>query len=422
MQKYKNVELAKMYKVSEKSIRNWIDAAKSKKLNLEIIAEGSREYIINTPNNHSILKNLSQKGKKFKNTKSLKLISPKSQFYDIFSKKQIIEIINCIETYREIPMKYTYFNQGAHIWDEYVNTLLNENVSAKIGNYAKDTIHLMDLSLDYISSVIEEYNFVNVVDIGVGNGAPVKNLLTKLISKGKLRKYIGIDYSQEMLEVAHTNLKEWFGDDFPFEAHIKDINYDRFQDILYENSHFGRENNSCINIVLFVGGTAGNEMHHNLPINIIKDSMGKSDIFILGQRLDTDYAKVSLAFYSSNTRPKSNVFEATLGLDAKEKWIPDILNLSEDLYEVVKLYDERSRSRFCYIVMKKDIDLVFDADGIFQKVSLVKDDKIIVWRSRHQSYEEIVQELSGTGFNIFHTSTSMNSERTIFMARTKRPA
>lgn len=418
MKYFKNAEIVELYTVSKGSVTNWVNSAKEKKINLELTDVRGKSYILNTPKNRILLQELSNNGKKFKKRKYLKTISPDESFYKVFNKKQAIEIINNLDVYHEIPNKYSYFNGGAKFWDSYINKLLKEKASPKSSNYATDTIQLMKLNLDYILTLIEEYEFVNVIDIGVGNAVPVKDLLELLITKKKLRKYIGIEFSKEMIDIAENNLKGWFGNDFEIEKHIKDISREGFEEIIYENTHFSNKNKSSVNLVVFLGSTLNNERLPTYTLNLIKESLGKSDIFIFGQRLDTDHSKISFDMYSGDmsttTKPST--------LDNLDKWILDLLNISEDLYDVEEVYSEQERSRYIRILLKVDLKIVFKLEGIEQTVSFNKGDRIILWRYRHQTYTEATNEMVNTGFNILHTSTSMSNERVLIISNLRVPS
>ena len=65
MKYFKNTELAKLYNVSEKSVRNWIEATKKGKLQLQLYEGGSKAYIANTTKNTLMLEDLVEKGKKY---------------------------------------------------------------------------------------------------------------------------------------------------------------------------------------------------------------------------------------------------------------------------------------------------------------------------------------------------------------------
>lgn len=125
MNYYKTQELSIQYKVSPRTITRWTEWANSSKIKLELINIGKRSYILNTPANHTVMQQLVSKNMKFKNKRKLHVISPREEFYKVFKESHIIDIVSNIESNREIPHKYTYFNRGADYWDNYINSGLD---------------------------------------------------------------------------------------------------------------------------------------------------------------------------------------------------------------------------------------------------------------------------------------------------------
>ncbi|HSD56179.1 MAG TPA: L-histidine N(alpha)-methyltransferase, partial [Candidatus Saccharimonadales bacterium] len=286
MKYFKNTELAKIYNVSEKSVRNWIQAAEEKKLDLRLYEHNSKKYIANTARNTSIIEELVVRGKKYKNSRSYKMVKPLPKFYKLYSAKQVIDIISNLDIYRESPVQYTYFNSGATRWDDYTRHLLEEDESNALTN----TVNLLSINQTYIDELVEDYEHVNIIDLGVGNALPVRALVDHFHKTRKLKRYIGIDISQELLGIAEQNIKEWFNGEVNFEGHIRDIVYDRFDDLLVSDS-FGAEAGSTVNLVLFLGGTLANFREPSHALSTIHDSMGKNDLLFFTKKLDTQKSR-----------------------------------------------------------------------------------------------------------------------------------
>src|SRR6185437_1076285 len=123
-------------------------------------------------------------------------------------------------------------------------------------------------------------------DIGVGNGYPAKDTLTHLITKQKLGRYIGIDISPGMLEIAQKNIQDWFGDSVQFEGYELDVSHKRFTDILARD-YFNKAAPDTVNIILVLGGVFSNFRKQSIPLQVVNDSMGANDLLIHSQKLDT---------------------------------------------------------------------------------------------------------------------------------------
>ena len=215
---FKHSQLAKEYHVSLKTVYNWIDAAKQGKIDLELFEQDGRTYIANRQSNVVVLRQLAEEGKKYRNARFHKVITPKPEFYELFSREQMLDIMTSLSTHGEIPRQYNYFDQGAHSWDE---RMQRDAKQTGLRNTLKGTQELIHTNLTAIDRLIEGYTKINVVDIGPGNAMPVRELLEHLIDRGMLHRYIAIDISEEMLRITRAQRREWFGDKFPFEGHVK---------------------------------------------------------------------------------------------------------------------------------------------------------------------------------------------------------
>lgn len=405
MRYFKNIELAKIYKVSEKTIGNWIDATRKRKIDLQLYNIDDRYFILNNSHNHSIMQALAAKGKKFKNKKASKVLSPKEDFYKIFNENHVIDIICNIESYKEIPYQYSYFDKGAEAWDKYINKLAQEETPSGLTN----TIQLLDSNKEYIFSLIKSYEKVNFVDMGPGNGLPVKSTLDFLISKGLLGKYIGIDVSKGILHVAERNFRKWFGKGFPFEGHIRNFNFDRFQDILFQGANSKSSGSNSINLIAFLGGTAANQRLRDQPFHIINTSMSASDLLIYTFKLDSEKSRMYFDFGVKGT-PK---------LHEQGKELLELLGITEDLYDVEAYFDKEKKSRIVQIVLKADIEIEFETKNFSKTLSLCNRDKIILMRVAHQNYFDVIQQFLNTGFEVLHTSRSQDQEQLLVIAKVK---
>jgi uncharacterized SAM-dependent methyltransferase len=402
MKYLKNTELAEMYKVSEDTITNWVKAARQKKINLQVVEEGKRTYIVNSSENLLVLRNLSDHGRKYKNRRTLKIVSPKPEFYEVFNEDQIIDLVADLEANREIDLKHVYFKEGEKSWDDYVK----ESLSDKSGNTPKNTIELLGLTENYIFELIKNYKKINVVDIGVGNGMTIRKFLGFLISKGIVNKYIGIDYSLDVINKAKSNLTEWFGSSLNMEFHVRDFTYQGLKDILFINTQGVNQPVDYANLILFVGSTIENQRLHGQALNIIKNSMGPSDIFVLGQTLDA---------YSLKLENKLN----KAGHEAFF-FILDLLNIETDLFDLSGYYDEKTDSRFIRADLKADVNISIETKRIKKVIKLSNKDHIILLRHKHHKLADIVNNLSSIEFDLLNVTTSLDHANVNTISRLPR--
>jgi len=393
---FKNTELAALYHVSEKSVRNWIESATGNKLALQILEKDGKKYVANTARNIALIDQLVEKGKKYKNTRGHKVIRPTETFYKAFNATEIFNIIANLDTHHEIPLEYSYFDGGAKIWDSYVNKLSQDETP----NILSNTVYLLGLNAQYIDDLLENCDAVNVIDIGPGNGYPVRELLGRLSTEGRLNRYIAIDASRTMLDIAKSNIYGWFGDDIRLETYTRDITYERFGDLLAEDS-FGK-NVVVKNIVLLLGSTLSNFRDPSLPLTTIRESMGKNDLLISSKQLDTPHSRRHFDYYTGD--------ETKFQLAPKSKFLLDLFNIDESLYEAESSFDEMAMSRRLLVRLKVALSIEFMLEDKQRVINFNKGDAILIWRHKHQDIVETIEQLNENGFDLLQATSTRDRE------------
>jgi SAM-dependent methyltransferase len=406
MQYFKHSELVNRYHISLKTIHNWIDATKHNKLGLKLYEHRNRTYIANTTENIVLLEQLVEKGKKYRNSLHHKLVKPKAEFYDIYSPRQIIDIITNLEVFREIPRQYNYMKEGATNWDNWLERLSQE----KTTNILKGTIEIIHFNLNAINRFIQDGKRINVIDLGVGNAFPVKELLGYLLEKGVIHRYIAVDISQSMLSIAERNVREWYGSKIRFEGHVKDISHERFDDLL-TGDMLDDSADETINLVLLLGGTPINFRSYNDIFKVVYGSMGRNDLLIYTDKLDTE---ASRRYFDFSSHPSSSIQLGMNKLSPNHRYILDMLNIDESLYEVEAGFDKRKCMRYVRVRLKKSITIEFSFDKNRRSVELDKGDVILLLRIWHLTALETIAEFEKTGLMLLHSS--LTKDRQFFLS------
>jgi uncharacterized SAM-dependent methyltransferase len=409
MRYYKNSNLSKIYKVSEDTIARWIKSAEEKNLNLQIYSKSNRSYILNTSQNHTILAELAEKSRKFKNKRYLKSVTPKKDFYNIYNDHQIIDIIKNIELYREIPLTYIYFGKGAKKWDEYYKRNLEHGLNVA----CSDPDEIFQFNKEYLFSYLKQNAItkVNLIDIGCGNAFPLKNLVNDFLERKLLRKYIALDASIDILQIAKQNLISWFGQTFPFEQYLVDINTDYVSDLLFNNTVDDEKN--VINIIFFVGGTIENQHSYDQPLRIIKDSMRPKDLFILHHRLDSPKFRLKFSFDLKKNSFKTNNDLLDVNI------LLNLLNIQDSYYDVERVYDEMQNARLIKAVFKYDIDLTILIKDIKKQIYFQKGESLIFFRFNHHNLNQVIHKLNDIEFSILQLIHSVDEQDVMFILKNK---
>lgn len=405
MQYFKNTELAKLYNVSEKTVRNWIQAALDNKLDLQLYEKNGRKYVANISRNTKLIEELIQKNKKFKNSRGHKIVKPSAEFYKIFSPKEVFDIISSMDIYSEIPHRYSYFNDGAAGWDLYVQKLAREDSN----NILSNTVSLLSTATDYVDELLAGFDKINVVDVGPGNGFPVRKFLDHLIEQDRLNRYIGIDISQDMLDIAEKNIRGWFGDKARFEGYTRDVNYDRFEDLLARDSF--HKGSSVVNIILFLGSTIANFREPGQSLHMIHESMGKNDLLIFSRSLDTENVR---RYFDFTTTP-----ELLTPLSARARFVLDLFNIDESLYDVEQFFDEKEMARRIQVRLKVALSIEFQLGDQAKVISFNKGDTILLWQHKHQDLLGIIHQFDESGFNLLAARKSTDQESMLAISKIK---
>jgi len=393
---FKHQELVDKYHVSLKTVHNWIDAAKQGKLELELYDQNGRVYVLNSPGNRATLNSLMEQGKKYRNSRFHKVAMPTKEFYDLYSRKQILDIITNLNVHHEIPRQYNYFDGGAVNWDKFVQRMAKEDAP----NLLKSTIELVHANMGAIDLLLEGRKRINVIDLGPGNALPVKELLTHLLDRNALHRYVAVDISESMLHIAKRNISEWFGDRVKFEGHLRDITYERFDDLLVDDM-LDKNADDTINLVLLLGATPMNFRAPSDALRVVYSSMGKDDLLIYTDKPDSEAER---RYFDFNPQP------GTTMLSPNHRFIFDLLNIDESFYDVEMGFNEQKAVRYIRVRLKVALTIKFKFSSGERSVNLEKGDTILLWRVWHMSAVEIISFFEETGLMLLQSSLTKNRE------------
>ncbi|HEX3568130.1 MAG TPA: L-histidine N(alpha)-methyltransferase, partial [Candidatus Saccharimonadales bacterium] len=339
------------------------------------------------------------------NTKAVKTITPKPEFYKLFTEAQIYDIITNLEIHHEIPRQYNYFDGGASDWDRYSQRLASENIP----NVINKTVDLLAKNQSRIEDLLGNCKRINVMDIGPGNALPAKALLQDLLQRGKLGRYIALDISPEMLKIAKRNIREWFHGEVAFEGYELDINYDRFNNILAEE-YIRHDANDSANLVLLLGGTLSNFRKPEKALDIVHDSMNRKDLLIYTYKLDTE---ISRSYFDFNVNPGEPKLPPIHSL------IVNLLNIDKTHYDLLLGYDEQTHQRYEKLRFKVALTLKVKFDAGERLLSFNKGDSILVWRAWQCNGLDIAQQFDRSDLHTLHSSQTEDEQFILTVSRVK---
>jgi uncharacterized SAM-dependent methyltransferase len=402
---FKNTELAERYHISEGTVRNWIKAARSGKLDLTLSEDKERLYVANTASNLAMVERLVEKHRKYRNSKAVKTITPKPEFYKLYTEAQIYDIITNLEIHHEIPRQYNYFDGGADSWDKYATRLANEENP----NLVNKGIELLRKNQAYIEDLLKDYKRVNIVDIGPGNGLPVKALLERLLNAEKLARYVAVDISPRILESLEQSMKKWFHGRVAFEGYELDINYDRFANILAEE-YIKEDSKDTANLILLLGGTLSNFRRPDQALSIVHDSMSRKDLLVFTDKLDTE---ASRRYFDFNINPGEAKLPPTHSL------LVNLLSIDKSYYDLILGYDDRLQQRYEKLQFKIALEFKFEFSMGERTVAINKGDSILVWRAWQQTALELATQFDRNDFYTLHSNQTEDEQFILTVSRVK---
>jgi len=329
----KNREISIKYNISYPTVIKWIEDSENKKNNIQVSTFNKKLKVIDNLHNHAELSRLSNESKKFRSSISLKKVEVTQKFYDLFSPEQIIDIFNDLDSKKNSFEDILYF--------------------------------------------VSKSKKINIIDIGPGNGHPVKELMESLGEIKLLNRYIPIDISKEILDITKRNVREWFAS-VSIKDYEADIEISRFSRIFLENSSIS---NSVSNLILHIGNTMSNHDDRIQVLKNLRSGMIKDDLIIISFTLDTLENKSSLNYVKNA--------EA----DLQDTWPLGELGIDLDKCELKVFFNEKIGAKVKTITLDKDYVIQCKLFGEFREIELSSGQELVIWKHYLISEEKFMEEI-----------------------------
>lgn len=316
------------------------------------------------------------------------IAKPSSEFYTVFSPGEVLDIINALESRREIPLKYSYKGGGANIWDKfYLKYIIptwyrTSNVE----------IELLKTNFAYLNGNYQKCDKVNIIDVGAGNSYPVKAFIDKLIKIRKINKYIALDISTELLKVSSTNMKRWFPN-IPVNSYNLDIEHAPIPKSILKS-----ETENTANIFLHLGVTIANHANRNQVFKNLKASMNPNDLLVFTNEIGTNSQWDGIARGGCKYHA-----------DQVYRWLQNNLGLKNEDCELVRKYDSAKDSIVANIKFRHRCKIDFSYLGIEPDIEIAAGEEITIWRHHKFTIPELIEEIEQAGLKLVHYSSNKYS-------------
>jgi SAM-dependent methyltransferase len=389
---FKNSELAKKYNVSNPTVGEWIKQAITGNNFLQLIKVNEKYRILNNEHNHAELFKLAESGKKYRNKILSKEIKLESSFYKLYSSEEIIDMMNDLRFKNQVKIKYSYKGIGAKYWDEYYHG----------GDYPVKTslLELLENSFNDIKYYTKKLK-INLIDIGPGNAYPVKDVIKELKKEDRIKKYIAVDISKDMNNIALNNIRDWFGN-LETENYIFDAENASFSEILFKHKSEAKD---LVNLIFHFGSTMNNHDDRVRVLKNLRNGMTQNDILLIAMSLDTLENKSGLGHFTST--------EA----DLQDTWTLKAMGVDVENCFLETKYDEKLNAKVKILELDKNYLIRYKVFGFENEVGLNKGDKINIWNHYLINTKDFINELDKAGMVMTGLKIDKNFNNALVMCQ-----
>lgn len=313
---------------------------------------------------------------------------PSSEFYSVFSEQEVLEIIHALEVKREIPLKYSYKDRGAKIW----NNFYLKYIIPRWYRTSNVEIDLLRENFEHINKKLQNFEKITIVDVGAGNSYPVKEFIFNLNKLGRFDKYIALDISEELLNLSKHNFKKWFPL-LEFRSYKIDIENSCIPKILLRNQA-GHETDDP-KIILHLGVTIGNHQNRTGVLTNFRDSMGKNDLLVFTNETGSN------SKWDGRVRGGCNYHAEQV-----YRWITNKIGIKVEDCELVRKYDLETDSIVANMSLRHNYTINFSVRGIDKNIEISEGEEITIWRHHKYEIPELMQEIERAGLQLVHYSTN----------------
>jgi uncharacterized SAM-dependent methyltransferase len=271
-----------------------------------------------------------------------------------------------------------------------------------LGNYSliKTSVdEMLDLAVEDILYHTGNNKKFNVIDIGPGNGHPVKNLLTRMIKENIMSKYIAVDISEDINNITINNLQSWFPN-LECLSYQRDLEYGKVGNIFLENKE-KKEND----IILHIGNTFCNYSDRIQILKHLRAGMIPEDFLILSFTLSTNENKSALNYMKNDA------------IESHNGWMAKMLGIDVEKCEIIIEYNQELNCKTRGFKLDKDYQIEYDLAGKIEIINLKQGQIINTWKHHLIDTIQFIQEIRGSKLELVNLKTDKNGSNALAICR-----
>lgn len=389
---FRNVQVSKMFGVSEVTVINWIRSSEEQKNNLELIESNGKKCIVNSPHNIAEMQLLSDKGRKYRNKVPIKK-SDISHFGGM-RPDHIFEILYNLNNKNRIPYKVAFLRQPESSLQRYYNTEMTLD-----SKYLQAKLLAQDSQQTWAGHLKRDTS-VNIITSGFSCPYIYKHFIQDICTKRSVDsiKFIGnteeecsifrlLNQSNFQKSVTNSTLKTF----------TADLDSDPLWTILDKNQ-------DELNVVFLLGEAFYNIEYFTKAVRNINTTLTKGDFIV-----------TNICLNNPSYHTDFDGFNAINSLEVIKSFIDDLrLEQGED-YEFEHIYEDIDPSKKWYarrgskkwnLILNKEIHFHYSYDGvikdfIWQKGSTIELANWKLWQ------EDFPLEAAQLGYSVVSWNTNM---------------
>jgi uncharacterized SAM-dependent methyltransferase len=329
----------------------------------------------------------------------------------MLSKQQEYELIANLSGLGEIPLKFAYLDDGAQNWLNYLQNSLKEEDSI-----FKREQSLLNFRINNLFRDIDPRKPINIIDIGCGDGKAIFPIADYLAKKEISFRYVPIDISQNLINVAEQNFRQAFPN-IPFKTFLLNLENSIFSNVVYELKEGIYDNLLC-----FLGNTLGNFRDCSRVLLNFRDAMTDKDKLLIGNGLiNMNRVEKTMRSYDPQVEQTQNAdrtveyyyYESVRNLVTHTAYKLGF-NPENSVYKV--FWNESKNTIIFQLNLSSDVTVKFDSrEYLFRN-----GEKITIGRSGKFTEPSLIETMNQVGFRTEFFTTNKTRDYALILVQSSR--